>query len=59
MQKLKTEQPPTLLSEEMNRANTMIRDQLSGSFSAIHVDDKATCEEIKNYIKLIAPERAV
>ena len=58
LQRLKTEQPPTLLSEEMNRANTMIRDQLSGSFSAIHVDDKATYEQIRDYIKLIAPERS-
>jgi ribonuclease G len=42
----------------MNRASTMIRDQLNGEFSAIHVDDKGTYEQIKEYIKLIAPEKS-
>ena len=58
LQKLRTEEPPTLLREEMNRASTMIRDQLNGEFSAIHVDDKGTYEQIKEYIKLIAPEKS-
>ncbi len=56
--RIKSDTPPALLSEEMNRANTMIRDQLSGSFSAIHVDDKAMAEEIRAYIKQIAPEKS-
>lgn len=56
--KMKSQVPPALLSEEMNRANTMLRDQLNGTFKAIHVNDKNTYEEIKEYIKLIAPERS-
>ncbi len=56
--KIKTVAAPVLLSEEMNRANSMIRDQLNGDFKAIHVDDAATYAEIREYIKLIAPERS-
>ena len=42
---------------EMNRANTIIRDSLNGSFSQIAVDDEAMYNEIRNYIKQIDPER--
>lgn len=55
--KLRGAQPPMLLLNEMNRATTIIRDLLNGSFSSIHVDDKAMYEEIKEYIKQIAPEK--
>ena len=41
---------------EMNRANTIIRDTLNGSFSLIAVDDEATYNEIRNYVKAINPE---
>lgn len=58
LSRVRTSVPPVLLREELNRANTMIRDQLNGSFSAIYVDDKATYDEIKNYIKTIAPEKS-
>ena len=56
--KIKTQAPPAILSEEMNRANSMIRDQLNGDFKAIHVDDAKTYEEIREYIKVIAPEKS-
>lgn len=56
--KMKTLTPPSLLSEEMNRANSMIRDQLNTSFKAIHVNNQATYDDIKEYIKLIAPEKS-
>ncbi len=52
--KIKSAAAPALLSEEMGRANSMIRDQLSGEFKAIYVDDKATWEDTHEYIKLIA-----
>ena len=58
LQKVRSDEPPKLLREEMNRASTMIRDQLNGEFSAIHVDDKATYDQIKEYIKIIAPEKS-
>ncbi len=56
--KMKTIASPALLSEEMNRANSMIRDQLNGDFKAIHVDDQAVYEDIREYIKVIAPEKS-
>ena len=56
--KMKTLAAPAILSEEMNRANSMIRDQLNGDFKAIHVDDANTYEDIREYIKLIAPEKS-
>ena len=48
---------PTLLVGEMNRANTIIRDLLNGSFSSIIIDDKTLYTEVKDYIQIIAPER--
>ncbi len=36
----------------------MIRDQLNGDFKAIHVDDANTYEDIREYIRLIAPEKS-
>lgn len=56
--KVKTQEAPSLLLNEMNRATTIIRDLLNGSFSSIVVDDKSLCKEIKDYIKQIAPEKA-
>ena len=48
---------PDQLMSEMNRANTIIRDSLNGSFSQIAVDDEAMYNEIRNYIKQIDPEK--
>lgn len=48
---------PAQLMSEMNRANTIIRDSLNGSFSRIAVDDEAMYNEIRNYIKVIEPEQ--
>ncbi|MFI3330777.1 MAG: Rne/Rng family ribonuclease [Rikenellaceae bacterium] len=55
--KLKTESIPSILSHEMNRATTIIRDLLNGSFSTIVINDKTLHEEIKQYISVIAPEK--
>ncbi len=57
MAKTRSENPPMLLLSEMSRANTIIRDSLNGSFSSIVVDDPAMFDEVKNYIRLIAPEK--
>lgn len=54
---IKTLTPPSLLLGEMNRTNTIIRDSLNGSFGSIIVDNKAMYEDIKDYIRLIAPEQ--
>ena len=49
--------PPSLLLSELNRANTIIRDLLNSSFSSITVDDQAMYEQIREYIKVIAPDK--
>jgi ribonuclease G len=54
---IRNNEPPALLLNEMNRATTIIRDLLNGSFSSIVVDDKPLYEEVKEYIKQIAPEK--
>jgi len=48
---------PALLASELNRANTIIRDSLDGSFSQIIVDDEGMYNEIRNYIKAVDPSR--
>lgn len=42
---------------EMNRASSLLRDMLNESFDNIIVDDRTTYDEIKQYIKKIAPEK--
>lgn len=54
---IKTKPAPTLLLSEMNRANTIIRDSLNSSFNAIYVNNEEMFKEIKEYIKVIAPDR--
>lgn len=54
---VKTKVPPTQLLSEMSRANTIIRDSLNSSFNAIHVNDEAIYNEIREYVKVIAPEK--
>ena len=50
-------QAPAQLMSEMNRANTIIRDSLNGSFSQIAVNDEAMFNDIRNYIRQIDPEK--
>lgn len=57
MENLKMQPTPSLLLGEMNRATSIIRDLLNGSFSNIYVDDSAMYEEVREYIQTIAPEK--
>jgi ribonuclease G len=41
----------------MNRTSTILRDMLNVTFNSIHVNDAALAEEIRNYIREIAPEK--
>ena len=54
---IKTKVPPVQLLSEMSGANTIIRDSLNSSFNAIHVNDEAIYNEIREYVKVIAPEK--
>ena len=49
-------QEKTLLGE-MNRATTVLRDELNKEFTSIHVDDESLFNELKDYVKTIAPEK--
>jgi ribonuclease G len=49
---------PRLFIGEANRTTTIIRDMLNTTFNSIHVNDSALADEIKQYIKEIAPEKA-
>lgn len=57
LERIKTQAPPSLLLGEMSRTTTIIRDLLNGSFSSIVVDDATVYEEVKEYIRTIAPEK--
>lgn len=52
---LRNSAPPKKVLGELNRANTVLRDLLSEKFTSIHVDDDKLFEEIKTYVKTIAP----
>lgn len=53
---LKMAEPPKKVLGELNRTSAILRDLLNDSFSAIHVDDPKIYEEIKNYLRTIAPD---
>ena len=48
---------PRMFIGEMNRTSTILRDMLNATFTGIHVNDAAIAEDIKHYIKEIAPEK--
>ena len=54
---LRGEVAPSLILNEENRTTTIIRDLLNGSFSSIYVDDQSVYEEIREYIRVIAPDK--
>lgn len=49
---------PTLVYEETSRTVALLRDLFNPSFENIYINDKNVYEEIKDYVTLIAPERA-
>jgi ribonuclease G len=48
---------PKLFIGEMNRTSTILRDMLNVTFNSIHINDASLAEDIKNYIREIAPEK--
>lgn len=51
-------EPPKKIVSELDRTSAMLRDHLNESFNNIHVNDPALAEEVRNFIKHIAPEKA-
>ncbi|WP_018109523.1 Rne/Rng family ribonuclease [Bacteroides propionicifaciens] len=49
---------PSLIFEETGRAVALLRDLFNPSFKNIYVNDETVFKEIKDYVTLIAPDRA-
>ncbi len=54
----KAKQLPAMIYEEESRAVGMLRDLFNPSYENIYVDDENIFREVKDYVTLIAPERA-
>ncbi len=48
---------PKLFIGEMNRTSTILRDMLNVTFNSIHINEPTLAEDIKAYIREIAPEK--
>jgi ribonuclease G len=48
---------PKLFIGEMNRTATILRDMLNVTFNSIHINEASLAEEIRKYIREIAPEK--
>lgn len=47
----------TKVINELTRTSAILRDILNESFNAVHVDDSTLAEEVKNYVRTIAPDK--
>ena len=57
VRKLKQAKPREKVIGEMSRASSILRDMLNESFDSITVDDKEIFEEVRSYIRSIAPDK--
>lgn len=57
MRLLRTARPRDKIIGEMSRASSILRDMLNEDFDSIMVDDKGIFEEVKSYIRTIAPDK--
>ena len=48
---------PKLFIGEMNRTSTILRDMLNVTFNSIHINEPTLAEDIRAYIREIAPEK--
>ncbi len=55
---IKAKELPTLVHEETSRTVGMLRDLFNPSYENIYVDNDSIFKEVKDYVTLIAPERA-
>ena len=54
----KTTERPQLVFEEQTRAVALLRDLFNPTYASIHVNNEDVFNEVKNYVSLIAPEKA-
>ena len=54
----KTQNRPQLVYEETNRVVALLRDLFNPSYENIYINDEQVFNEVKEYVTLIAPEKA-
>lgn len=54
---LKKAKPKEKVIGEMSKASALLRDVLNESFDNIHIDEQEIYDEVKDYIKTIAPDK--
>jgi ribonuclease G len=57
MARLVSAQPRDKVIGELDKTSSLLRDLLNESFDNVHVDDRKMYEEVKAYIKTIAPDK--
>jgi ribonuclease G len=57
MTRLPNAQPREKIIGELDKTSSILRDLLNESFDNVHVDDKKMYDEVKTYIKTIAPDK--
>ncbi len=57
MTRLPAAQPREKIIGELDKTSSLLRDLLNESFDNIHVDDKKMYEEIRAYVRTIAPDK--
>jgi ribonuclease G len=57
MTRLPNANPRDKIIGELDKTSSLLRDMLNESFDNVHVDDKKMYDEVKAYIKTIAPEK--
>ncbi|NWF50186.1 MAG: Rne/Rng family ribonuclease [Ignavibacteriaceae bacterium] len=55
---VKTEEPPSLIYQDLSTTNSVIRDLLTPDISKVFIDSKKLYKQIKNYVEVIHPELA-
>ncbi|MFN2394177.1 MAG: ribonuclease E/G [Bacteroidales bacterium] len=55
--KLQNARPPKIIQGEINRTSAILRDLLTEEFNSITVNDPVIYEELKDYIRTIAPKK--
>ena len=55
--KLEQAKAPKIIQREINRTSAILRDLLTEDFNNIHVNDPVIFDELKEYIKTIAPNK--
>jgi ribonuclease G len=57
MTRMPNANPRDKIIGELNKTSALLRDLLNESFDNVHVDDKKVYEEVKTYIRTIAPDK--